>query len=155
MQNSAPKTANQIDRRVAEAEKSKNEAANVTLDSIGEAVLRTNIHGDIVFLNRMAEKMTGWSREEALGHPVSEVLRIIDGGTACTSAVESAMKEHETAGIKTNYSNCILVRRDGSECGIENIVTPVCDQTGNISGAVAAFHDVTAARARSLFNVDL
>src|ERR1700722_10093701 len=85
--NSAPKTANQIDRRAAEVGEFDNEAANVTLDPIGRAVLlRTNIHGDIVFLNRMAEKMTGWSREEALGHPVAEVLRIIDGSAPVPSA---------------------------------------------------------------------
>src|ERR1700675_827266 len=90
-QSSMPKSDKQIDRRAAEAEKLENEAANVTLDSIGEAVLRTNIHGDVVFLNRMAEKMTGWSRQEALGHPVAEVLCIIDGGAEVPGVVESAM----------------------------------------------------------------
>jgi diguanylate cyclase (GGDEF)-like protein/PAS domain S-box-containing protein len=130
----------------------ENEAANVTLDSIGEAVLRTDIHGNVLFLNRMAERLTGWSREEALGHPVADVFRIIDGvgGAAVPNMVESAMKEPRTPGIYANYSNCILVRRDGHECGIENTVTPVRDQDGTITGAVAAFHDVTAARARSV-----
>jgi len=152
MLNAALKTVNLMNRRVAESVKLENEAANVTLDAIGEAVLRTNIHGDVVFLNRMAEKMTGWSREEARGRSATDVLRTIDdvGGAAVPNAVESAMKEVKTKGIEANCSNCILVRRDGFECEIENTVTPVRDQDGVITGAVAAFHDVTAARARSL-----
>ncbi len=56
----------------------ENEVANVTLDSIGEAVLRTDMQGNVMYLNRIAEKMTGWRREEALGRPVADVLRIID-----------------------------------------------------------------------------
>jgi len=152
MLNAALKPVNSMDRRIAESVKLENEAANVTLDSLGEAVLRTNIHGDVVFLNRMAEKMTGWSREEARGRSATDVLRTIDGvgGAAAPNAVESAMKEGKTKGIEANCSICILVRRDGFECEIENTVTPVRDQDGVVTGAVAAFHDVTAARARSL-----
>src|SRR6202050_101528 len=152
MLNAALKPVNSMDRRIAESVKLENEAANVTLDSLGEAVLRTNIHGDVVFLNRMAEKMTGWSREEARGRSATDVLRTIDGvgGAAAPNAVESARKEGKTKGIEANCSICILVRRDGFECEIENTVTPVRDQDGVVTGAVAAFHDVTAARARSL-----
>jgi len=62
----------------------ENEVANMTLDLIGEAVLRTDAHSQITYLNRMAEDMTGWRRDEARGHPVAEVLRIIESvsGTA-------------------------------------------------------------------------
>ena len=77
MQNPTLKTKKQMDRRGAESVKLENEAANLTLDSIGEAVLRTDIRGDVIFLNRMAEKLTGWSREEPLGRPVADVLRIV------------------------------------------------------------------------------
>src|ERR1700733_9252238 len=152
MRNSGQRTVKQVDRRGAKSLKLENEAAHLTLDSIAEAVLRTDIRGDVIFLNRMAEKLTGWSREEALGRPVADVLRIIDsiGGVAVPHTVESAIKEDKTAGIAAICSTCILVRRDGFECGIENTVTLVRDQDGAITGAVAAFHDVTAARARSL-----
>src|SRR6202050_766795 len=120
MLNAALKPVNSMDRRIAESVKLENEAANVTLDSLGEAVLRTDIHGNVVFLNRMAEKMTGWSREEALGRPAADVLRIIDGvgRAAVPNVVESAMKERKAAGIEANCSSCILVRRDGVECEI-------------------------------------
>jgi PAS domain-containing protein len=78
----------------------ENEVANVTLDLIGEAVLRTDAHGHITYLNRMAEDMTGWRREEARGHPVADVLRITESvsGTAfVTVAGMVAQKEKTTA----------------------------------------------------------
>ena len=152
MLNQGLKTSEQKDRSGARSVTLEYEAANVALDSIGEAVLRTDVRGDVMFLNRMAEKMTGWSREEALGRPVVEVLRIIDGtgGTTVPDAVESAMKEDQTEGATENCSNCILIRRDGVECGIETTFTVVHDRDGAVTGVVVAFHDVTMARARSL-----
>ncbi len=65
-----------VDRRATEAILLENEVANATLDSIEEAVLRTDIRGNVMYLNRMAEKMTGWPREEALGRPVADVLKL-------------------------------------------------------------------------------
>ena len=141
-----------INRRAAETMVAENETANVTLDLIGEAVLRTDILGNVTYLNRVAEKMTGWSREEALGRPVVDVLRIIDGvsGGAARNAVEIVIQEDQTASVTGTCTNCILVRRDGFEFGIENRVTPIRGRDGSITGAVVAFHDVSEARARSL-----
>jgi diguanylate cyclase (GGDEF)-like protein/PAS domain S-box-containing protein len=141
-----------MDRRAANAMLLENEVANMTLDSIGEAVLRTNRQCNIVYLNRIAENMTGWRREEALGRPIADVLRIIDvvSGVVVRNAVEIVMQEDKTARVTANCVNCILVRRDGVEIGIENTVTPIHDQDGGVTGAVVAFHDVSMARARSL-----
>src|ERR1700730_1872102 len=141
-----------IDRRAAEAISLENEVANVTLDSIGEAVLRTDIRGNVTYLNRIAEKMTGWRRGEALGRSVADVLRIIDrvSGAPARNAVEIVMQEDKITRLTANCMNCILVRRDGFEFGIENTVTPIHDQEGRTTGAVVAFHDVSAARATSL-----
>ncbi|MHB8411976.1 MAG: putative bifunctional diguanylate cyclase/phosphodiesterase [Candidatus Acidiferrales bacterium] len=141
-----------LDRFAAEALFLENEFANVTLDLIGEAVLRTDIRGNVTYLNRVAEKMTGWSREEALGRPVADVLRIIDGvsGGAVRNAVEIVIQEDKTASVTANCTNCILVRRDGFEFGIENRVTPIHGRDGTVTGAVVVFHDVSEARARSL-----
>jgi diguanylate cyclase (GGDEF)-like protein/PAS domain S-box-containing protein len=140
-----------MDRRLADAVLVEKEIADVTLDSIGEAVLRADIHGNVAYLNRVAEKMTGWRREEALGRPVAEVLRIIDqvGGAAVDHAVEIVMQD-KNATVAANSKTCILVRRDGFEFGIENTVAPVHAPDGSISGAIVAFHDVSATRARSL-----
>ena len=141
-----------MDRRAVNAMLLENEVANMTLDSIGEAVLRTDRRGNIVYLNRIAENMTGWRREEALGRPIADVLRVIDvvSGAEVRNAVEIVMEEDETARVTANCVNSILARRDGVEIGIENTVTPIHDQDGSVTGAVVAFHDVSLARARSL-----
>jgi diguanylate cyclase (GGDEF)-like protein/PAS domain S-box-containing protein len=141
-----------MDHRAAEAMVLEKEVANATLDSIGEAVLRTDLLGFVTYLNRVAEKMTGWSREEALGRPVADVLRIIDGlsGALIGNAVKIVVQEDKTARVTASCKNCILVRRDGFELGIENTVALIHDQDGAVTGAVVAFHDVSAARARSL-----
>ena len=141
-----------MDRRVTNAMLLENEVANMTLDSIGEAVLRTDRQGNVVYLNRIAENMTGWRREEALGRPVGNVLRIMDlvSGAVVRNAVEIVMQQDKTARVTANCVSCILVRRDGGEIGIETTVTPIHDQDGGVTGAVVAFHDVSVARARSL-----
>jgi diguanylate cyclase (GGDEF)-like protein/PAS domain S-box-containing protein len=141
-----------MDRRAANAMLLENQVANMTLDSIGEAVLRTDRHGNIVYLNRIAENMTGWRREEALGRPVGDVLRIIDvvSGAKVRNVVEIVMHEAKTARVTADCVSCILVRRDAVEIGIENRVTPIHDQDGSVTGTVVAFHDVSLARARSL-----
>lgn len=141
-----------MDRRATKAMALENEVANVTLDSIGEAVLRTDEQGKVTYLNRKAEEMTGWRREEARGHPVADVLRLIEsaGGSAAGNAggmaIEGVQARQETA----DFTNCILVRRDGFECGIKRKVTPIQDQDGRVTGVVVAFHDVTADQAKSL-----
>jgi len=141
-----------MDRRVTNAMLLENEVANMTLDSIGEAVLRTDRQGNVVYLNRIAENMTGWRREEALGRPVGNVLRIMDlvSGAVVRNAVEIVMQQDKTARVTANCVSCILVRRDGGEIGIENTVTPIHDQDGGVTGAVVAFRDVSVTRARSL-----
>jgi diguanylate cyclase (GGDEF)-like protein/PAS domain S-box-containing protein len=140
-----------MDRRAAEARLLKNEAANVTLDSMGEAVLRTDMGAHVTYLNRIAEKMTGWTREEAIGRPIADVLRIIDAvsGTVIGNQVETMLREDKNTRVP-DYSNSVLVQRNGFERGIENTVALTHDQDGGVTGAVVAFHDVSAARARSL-----
>jgi diguanylate cyclase (GGDEF)-like protein/PAS domain S-box-containing protein len=145
-----------IDRRTAEAATKalvlQNEVATLTLDAIEEAVVRTDTNGDITYLNRMAERLTGWCRGEALGRPIVDVLRIIDSasGAAIHNAVEIVIGEDKTQKLAANCTNCILVRRDGSEFGVEITVTPIHDGDGVVTGSVVAFHDVSAARAKSL-----
>src|ERR1700676_4409501 len=96
--------------------------------------------------------MTGWRREDARGRPMADVFRLIEsaGGPAGGNGVGSAMQEDQAAKETADCTNCTLVRRDGFECGIERKVTPIQDQDGNVTGAVVAFHDVSAAQAKSL-----
>src|SRR6202046_1683339 len=145
-----------MDQHAQETKSLENEAANVTLDSIGEAVLRTDLHGNVIYLNRVAEEMTGWRQQEARGLPLAEVFRLIDGGSGLAAAnVDSAaaqkgaVQKDKSPLAMADFSNCILVRRDGFECGIQTKVTLIRDQEGKVAGAVLSFNDVSAARATS------
>jgi diguanylate cyclase (GGDEF)-like protein/PAS domain S-box-containing protein len=130
----------------------ENEITDRTLDLIGEAVLRTNAHGDITYLNRMAEDMTGWRREEARGHAVADVLRIVEsvGGTAVVIVAGVAAQKEKTTAEMGNCRDCRLIRRDGFEFGVDIKVVPMYDHDGSLAGSVVAFHDVSAARAKTL-----
>jgi diguanylate cyclase (GGDEF)-like protein/PAS domain S-box-containing protein len=141
-----------MDSQATEAMILENEVANVTLDSIREAVLRADVQGTVTYLNRKAEEMTGYSREEARGRPIAEVLRLIEsvGGPAVGRAAGVAMQEDRATKETDHCTSCILVRRDGSECEIERRSTPIQNQDGSVTGEVVAFHDVSAARAKSL-----
>jgi diguanylate cyclase (GGDEF)-like protein/PAS domain S-box-containing protein len=141
---------NAIERKAVEdALYVEKERAVVTLNSIGDAVLCTNISGTITYLNLVAEAMTGWNREEATGKPLAEVFRIIDGGTRKTARdpMEMAVEQNRTVGLTVN---CVLIRRDGFESAIEDSAAPIHDRVGRITGAVIVFHDVSAARAMSV-----
>jgi diguanylate cyclase (GGDEF)-like protein/PAS domain S-box-containing protein len=141
---------NAIERKAVEdALYIEKERAVVTLDSIGDAVLCTDISGNITYLNLVAEAMTGWPREEAIGKPLGQVFRIVDGATHDTARdpMEMAVEQNRTVGLTVN---CVLIRRDGFESAIEDSAAPIHDRAGRVTGAVIVFHDVSAARAMSV-----
>jgi diguanylate cyclase (GGDEF)-like protein/PAS domain S-box-containing protein len=125
------------------------ERAQVTLNSIGDAVVCTDISGNLTFLNLVAEKMTGWSRQEAAGRPMAEVFRILDAKSRQTipNPMEMAVGQNRTVHLP---SNCVLIHRDGFEVPIEDSVSPIHDREGQATGAVIVFRDVSAARAMAL-----
>lgn len=137
-----------IDRRAAEeALFVERERAQVTLDSIGDAVLTIDTAGNVTYLNAVAESMTGWSREEARGRPVGEVLRVVDGATREPSArnpMKLAIEQNRPVGLA---ANSVLVRRDGLECAIEDSAAPIHGRDGSVIGAVMVFHDMSESRA--------
>src|SRR6185437_28860 len=139
-----------IDRRSAGGStNAEKELAQVTLNSIGDGVLCTDVSGNVSYLNRVAEKMIGWSRDEAVGKPLPEVFRITDGltGAPARNPLDMAVQDDEFVGLA---ANCVLTRRDGFESPIEHSAAPIRAQDGNITGAVVAFHDVSEARAKAL-----
>jgi diguanylate cyclase (GGDEF)-like protein/PAS domain S-box-containing protein len=133
---------------IAEALYDEKERAQVTLNSIGDAVMSTDVWGQVTYLNVVAENLTGWSREEAAGHPVAEVFRIIDAATgeAAQNPIALAIREDKTVALTPN---CVLIRRDGVEAAIEDSTAPIHDRRGQVTGAVMVFHDVSTARALS------
>jgi diguanylate cyclase (GGDEF)-like protein/PAS domain S-box-containing protein len=125
------------------------ERAQVTLNCIGDAVICTDITGNINFLNLVAEKMTGWTRQEAAGRPMAEVFRILDASSHETTPdpMQMAVEQNRTVHIP---ANCVLIRRDGFETPIEDSVAPIHDREGQAMGAVIVFRDVSAARTMAL-----
>jgi diguanylate cyclase (GGDEF)-like protein/PAS domain S-box-containing protein len=124
------------------------ERAQVTLTSIADAVVCTDIAGNISFLNPVSERLMGWSLTESVGQPVTKVLRILDTTTReSISPLELLTRDNPAVRLP---SNSILIRRDGSEIPIEDSVAPIHDRDGRVTGAVIVFRDVSVARAMAL-----
>ena len=125
------------------------ETAQVTLNCIGDAVICTDIAGNITFLNIVAERITGWARQEAAGRPMTEAFRILDATSRATipNPMEMAVGNDRTVHLPLN---CVLIRRDEFEIPIEDSVSPIHDREGRATGAVIVFRDVSAARAMTL-----
>ena len=122
------------------------ERAQVTLNSIGDAVACTDLSGNLTFLNLVAEKLTGWSWQEAAGRPMPDVFRILDTATreVIPNPMERAIRRDQTVHLP---AGSILVRRDGFEIPVEDSVAPIHDGEGQVAGAVIVFRDVSLARA--------
>jgi diguanylate cyclase (GGDEF)-like protein/PAS domain S-box-containing protein len=125
------------------------ERAQVTLNSIGDAVICTDISGKLTFLNLVAETMTGWSRQQAAGRPMPEVFQILNAANreVIPNPMELAVEQNRTMSLPLD---CILIRRDGVELPIEDSVSPIHNREGKVTGAVIVFRDVSAARAMTL-----
>jgi diguanylate cyclase (GGDEF)-like protein/PAS domain S-box-containing protein len=139
-----------IDRAaIAEALFDEKERAQVTLNSIGDAVVCTDIEGRVSYLNIVAEQLTGWPQAEAIGRPLEAIIRIIDSHTRAIvpNPLKKATRQNTLVGLPPA---CILIRRDGAESAIEDSCAPIHDRRGNVTGAVMVFHDVSASRALTL-----
>ncbi len=140
--------SNMGEREVAAATlRSEKARAQVTLDSIGDAVISTDISGAISYLNPVAERLTGWSKADAMSRPFSEVFHIVHGVSrkAAPNPMQSAIEKNQTIALAPN---CILLRRDGSECAIEDTTAPIYDRNGLVTGAVIVFHDLDMSLAK-------
>lgn len=125
------------------------ELAQVTLKSIGDAVITTDDQGNIKYFNPVAERLTGWLSKEAEGRPISEVFIIINESTR--KSVKTPVVEALEKGVVVGLANhTILIARDGTEYGIEDSTAPIRNRQGKTIGAVIVFHDVT--QSRSLAN---
>jgi diguanylate cyclase (GGDEF)-like protein/PAS domain S-box-containing protein len=130
----------------AEALFREKERAQVTLDSIGDAVVCTDVSGNVTYLNPIAEALTGWSAGGAIGRPFIQVCRIIDvlGHRRAIDPIASVIKANKASNLP---EGSVLIRRDGIESAIEDSTAPIHDRRGRVSGGVMVFHDVTQARA--------
>lgn len=121
------------------------ELAQVTLQSIGDAVITTDAQANIRYFNPVAERLTGWKAKEAEGLPLSEVFLIVNEVTRepADNPVAKALLEGRIVGLA---NHTILIARDGTEYAIEDSAAPIRDRQGQVIGAVIVFHDVSEAR---------
>ncbi|XOZ33613.1 diguanylate cyclase domain-containing protein [Halomonadaceae bacterium KBTZ08] len=122
------------------------ERARVTLDSIGDAVISTNVAGRITYMNVVAERMTGWLFSEVRGQPFTRVFKVIDAATRepASNPAEEAVRDDCTVELA---ANSLLIQRNGGEVAIEDTAAPIHDRWGRVSGAVIVFHDVRFSQA--------
>ncbi|MFW6352553.1 MAG: PAS domain S-box protein, partial [Bacteroidota bacterium] len=118
------------------------ENLSITLNSIGDAVISTDINGSVVKMNPVAQKLCGWKLSDAIGKSLPEVFKIINAHSrqSVTNPVEKVMKEGKTVGLA---NHTVLISRDGNEYQISDSAAPIKNKEGEISGVVMVFSDVT------------
>jgi PAS domain S-box-containing protein len=121
------------------------ELMQVTLSSIGDAVIATDIDGKISFLNPTAEHLTGWTLENASKSPLHEVFKIINEDTreSVESPFDTIRREGQTVGLA---NHTILTPKDGREIPIDDSGAPIRNANGEVVGAIIVFHDVSERR---------
>jgi PAS domain S-box-containing protein len=133
-------------RRNAERKlREQRELLQVTLKSIGDAVMATDLQGRISFINPTAENLTGWKSAEIVGKPLDEVFKIINETTRETvqSPFAAVVREGLTVGLA---NHTLLISKGGAEIPIEDSGAPIRDAKGKIVGVIIVFHDVSQRR---------
>ncbi len=121
------------------------ERLQVAFASIGDGVIICDCNLQITFLNPVAEKLTGWSANEARGQPISEVFRIIAEDTRSTVENPAARAMREES-IVVLSSPTLLISKSGQEIPVDDSASPVRDSHQNMIGTVLVFRDVTERR---------
>lgn len=133
-------------RQAEEALRHNEENLRVTLNSIGDAVIATDTHGNISRMNPVAQRLTGWDSAEASGRPLPEVFRIVNAKTR--AALESPVSwVLATGDVVALAKNSLLLARDGKEYLIADSGAPIRNDSGEIIGVVLVFRDVTEEQA--------
>jgi diguanylate cyclase (GGDEF)-like protein/PAS domain S-box-containing protein len=121
------------------------ERAQVTLDSIGDAVVSTDFRGNVTYLNRAAEQLTGVAQKTAFGRPIGELFSLENAVSKlpidCPVTESIIENQRRSAG-----AHCLLLRRGNTPIPVDVSATPIHDRLGGVVGAVLVAHDVTAAR---------
>ena len=133
-----------LERRTAELQQQR-EWFEVTLASIGDAVITTDLEARVTYLNPVAEEMTGWTLRDASGKALQDVFQIVNEDTRkpAENPIERVLETGRIVGLANHTS---LIARDGTEVAIEDSAAPIRNPQGVVSGAVMVFHDVTRRR---------
>lgn len=134
-------------RRRAQAELHREkERAHITLESIGEGVITTNVDGTIEYLNPVAEQLTGWSGEEAHGLPLHRVLKLIDETTGQSVPDPVRRCLQGKTGFRLSEHTLLVHRNEEQDFSVAVAVSPIHDPERRQVGTVLVFHDVTEIR---------
>ena len=123
---------------------SERERAEVTLHSIGDAVITTNVNGEIEYMNQVAEMLTAWELNTVRNTPVQHVFRIIDPDTA--EPIHDIIRSCLDEGVTIKKSTLVLKTRNDNEKDIESSISPILNTSGKVEGIVIVFHDETQRR---------
>ncbi len=121
------------------------ESAQITLQSIGDGVATTDAEGRVEYLNPVAEELTGWAVEDALGRPLEEIFRGFHEETCEPLENPLTMAMERNRSIKS-VRPTLLIRRDGNELYVESTASPIRNDKGEVSGGALVFHDVSESR---------
>lgn len=132
-------------RRIQDELAQQHELMQVTLQSIGDAVITTDAAGVVVWLNPVAERMTGWLADTARGRPLTQVFHIVNEETRALTEnpVATCLAQGKIVGLA---NHTLLISRDGAEYGIEDSAAPIRNAAGQVLGVVLVFHDVSEQR---------
>jgi PAS domain S-box-containing protein len=127
--------------RALDAEQEQRRWLGTTLRSIGDAVIVTDAEGRVTLMNAVAESVTGWKTDEAMGRPLPEVFNIVNEGTR--AGVENPVTKVLRAGTIVGLANhTVLIAKGGAETPIDDSGAPIKDADGKIIGVVLVFRDI-------------
>ena len=131
-----------IRKNAEKALRKSEENLSTTLHSIGDAVISTDAHGNVANMNPVAERLTGWKREQAHGKPLVDIFNIINAQTRnkVDNPTDKVFQHGKIIGLA---NHTILIAKDGNERQIADSAAPIHDTQGNITGVVLVFRDVT------------
>ena len=132
-----------VARRKAEEDlRKQSDWLRVTLSSIGDAVITTDVEGHVTFMNRVAESLTGWSQAEAMERSLTEIFQILNEQSR--QPVENPALRTLDAGTIVRLANpTVLIAKDGTECPIDDSAAPIRNEQGEVVGAVLVFRDIS------------
>jgi len=132
-------------KRAERAARADRTLLNVTLSSIGDAVVTTDTAGRVTFMNPVAAGLSGWAVEDALGQPLESVLVLVNELTRqpADNPVARVLRHGHIVGLA---NHTILIGRDGREHPIDDSAAPIHDERGEVFGVVMVFHDVSLRR---------
>jgi PAS domain S-box-containing protein len=128
-----------------ESATAQRELLQVTLSSVGDAVIATDVQGRVSFLNPTAEQLLGWTNQDAAGRSLNDIFQIINERTRLP-ADDPCQKVLQTGRVVGLANHTVLISRDGTERPIDDSAAPIRDEQGTVRGVVVVFRDATAQR---------